>query len=77
MCQVIIFLFSHDLVGSDCVAVMGLCGFCLCLGTDPQDQLALGALLQVNFTVVMALLWKVWESLPFRWLHNLTSLFGF
>ena len=29
MCQVNIFLFSHDLVGSNCVAFLGLCGVCL------------------------------------------------
>uniref|UniRef100_A0A8C7M062 Furin (paired basic amino acid cleaving enzyme) b n=1 Tax=Oncorhynchus mykiss TaxID=8022 RepID=A0A8C7M062_ONCMY len=29
--EVIIFLFSHDLVGSNCVAILGLCGICLCL----------------------------------------------
>ena len=40
MCQVIIFLFYHDLVGSNCVAVLGLCGVCLCLETEPQNQLA-------------------------------------
>ena len=51
MCEVIIFLFSHDLVGSNCAAVLGLCRVCLCLGTEPQDQLAWGTLLQVNFSV--------------------------
>ena len=37
MCQVILFLFSHDLVGSNWVAVLGLC---LYMWTEPQDQLA-------------------------------------
>ena len=51
MCQVILFLFSHDLVVSNCVAVLGLCGVCLCLLTEPQDQFAKWTLLQVHLTV--------------------------
>jgi hypothetical protein len=42
-------MFSHDLVGSNCVAVLGLCG--VCLWTEPQDQLASGTLLYVNLSV--------------------------
>ena len=42
------FLFSHDLVGSNCVAVLGLCGVFLCLLTEPQDQLALFCILIIS-----------------------------
>ena len=38
MCLVIIFLFSHDLVWSNCALVLWLCRVCLCWGTEPQDS---------------------------------------
>ena len=37
-CQVT-FLFSHAVVGANCAVVLGLCRGCLCLWTEPQDQL--------------------------------------
>ena len=70
MCQVILFLFSHDLVGSNCAVVLGLCG-CVCVFEQSPRTGLLRFFSRFISLQVMALWWKVWESLPFRWLQNL------
>ena len=74
MCQVIIFLFSHVL-GLIVLLSWGSVG-CVCVcEQSPRTSLLRGLFSRFISLYVMALLLKVWESLPFRWLQNLTSLF--